>query len=140
MGKKKVSRKAASKQPTTEYPVDSLHMWFDLNRDFDELEYARKMIEGASQLLYFFFHCKTVLDMKEVLHVNCGRVMALDACAIFMKEKLEKVRQDANALYKELKRRDEATEAIGQQEARERAERAERAARRARVRRPRRRP
>ena len=130
MGKKKVIRKAVPKQPTTEYPTDPLDAWLDLNRALDDLGYAQKMIEGTSQLLYFFFHCETVHDLKEVLHVNCGRVMALDACAIFIKKKLEEIRQAQKVLHEETKRQREAItqEAIRQFKARERARRPRRRA------------
>lgn len=120
MGKNKVTRKTAAKQPTTEYPTDPLDAWLDLNRALDELGYAQKMIEGTSQLLYFFFHRETVHDLKEVLHVNCGRVMALDACAIFMNKKLEVVRQAGKALRKDGMSK---TETITLLEARELAKR-----------------
>ncbi len=118
MGKKKVTRKAASKQPATKYRPS-----FDTI--LDDLGYAQKMIEGTSQLLYFFSHCHTVHDMSEILHVNNGRVMALDACAVFMKEKLEQVKQDVDALHEEAKRQREAyqQENIRQFKARERAAR-----------------
>ena len=120
---KKASRKAASKQPTTKYRMS-------LSTVFEELEYARKMIEGTSQLLYFFSHCHTVHDMGEILHVNNGRVMALDACAIFRKEKLEQVKQDVDALHEEAKRQRESyqEEALRQFKAGERAGRRRRRA------------
>ncbi len=116
---KKASRKAVSKPPTIKYRMS-------LSTVFEELEYARKMIEGTSHLLYFFSHCHTVHDMGEILHVNNGRVMALDACAIFMKEKLEQVKQDVDALHEEAKRQREAyqQEGIRQFKLRERARRA----------------